>query len=161
MTNPNDTPIVVRLRFVPGAGFTSAGAVDTNPITIAPHTMMTFDDLLTDAFHATANTGGVAIVEADDTAAIPIVTARTFNDTSGGTFGQFIQAMPIPSTPTGESWIDGLAGDSASRTNVGIVNFGASALTATLSLFNPAGVKIGNDIQATAPAHSSIQIGAI
>lgn len=161
MTNPNNSPIVVRLRFVPGAGFTRAGAVDTEPITIGPHNMLTFDDLLTDAFHATSNTGGVAIVEAADTAALPIVTARTFNDTAGGTFGQFIQAMPIPSTPTGETWIDGLAGDSASRTNVGIVNFGASDLTAALSLFNPAGVKIGNDVQATAPAHSSIQIGAI
>ncbi|HEX7679754.1 MAG TPA: hypothetical protein VF713_16610 [Thermoanaerobaculia bacterium] len=161
MTNPNDSPIVVRLRYIPGAGFTRAGAVDTEPITIGPHTMMTFDDLLTDTFHATANTGGVAIVEAADAAAIPLVTARTFNDTPGGTFGQFIEAMPIPSTPTGETWIDGLAGDSASRTNVGIVNFGASDLTATLSLFNPAGVKIGNDVQATAPPHSSIQIGAI
>lgn len=174
MTNPNDAPIVVRLRFVPGAGFTRAGAVDSDPLTIAPHNMITFDDVLTDTFHATGNTGGVAIVEAADTTAIPIVTARTFNDTSAGTFGQFIQAMPIPANitaladtpaptpaPTSHQWIDGLAGDSASRTNAGIVNFGGTDLTATLSLFNPAGVKIGNDVLATAPAHSSIQISAI
>jgi hypothetical protein len=161
MTNPTDTAMVVRLRFLPGAGFTSAGAVDTDPLTIAPHAMRTFNDLLTDAFHVTGNTGGVAIVEVADLGAVPFVTARTFNDTPDGTFGQFIQALPILSTAQGNTWIDGLAGDASSRTNVGIVNFGLSDVTTTLSLFNAAGVKIGNDVTAAAPAHSSIQIGNI
>src|SRR5947209_4968089 len=161
MTNPTGTPMVVRLRYFPGAGFTAAGAVDPQPITIAARAMVTFSDLLTDAFHATSTTGGVVIVETADPAAVPFVTARTYNDTPDGTFGQFIQAIPIGSTSAGDTWIDGLAGDSSSRTNIGVVNFGSTETVATLALFNQAGVKIGSDVDAKAPAHPSLQIGGV
>jgi streptogramin lyase len=130
MTNPSDSEASVKLRFEPGSGFDRAGATDSDLITIPAHGAVTFADVIGDVFHATGNTVGVVIIETTESSPLPLVTARTFNDTPNGTFGQFIQALPIAATETGETWIHGLAADSSSRTNIGLVNFGSSAVAA-------------------------------
>ncbi|HEX8151478.1 MAG TPA: hypothetical protein VF698_00070, partial [Thermoanaerobaculia bacterium] len=160
ITNPAASPISLRLRFVPGAGFTGIANPTSQPIAIPPDRMVSFGDVLTEAFGATIDTGGVVLVETADGSPLPFVTARTFNDTPGGTFGQYIEALPLVRGDA-EVWLDGLAGDAKSRTNVGIVNVTASPIAATMRLFDTAGFEIGMPFTVAVPANSSYQITGI
>ena len=143
MTNPETTSMIVRLRFFPGAGLSDGGPERFAIAALAPGQMIRYGDVLSDAFGFTTGTGGVVLIETAEATAAPVVAARTFNDTAGGTLGQYIPAVPI-SDGRSEIRLHGLAGDGSSRTNVGVVNVSGSPMTAVLSLGcdrRPAGLR--------------------
>ena len=161
ITNPADAPIRVRLRFRAGAGFQGGNAIAPAAVTIAAHETLAYADVLAEVFHVDAGTGGVMVVETEAGAALPVVSGRTFNDAgAAGTFGQYIVAVPIGAGGS-EQWIHGLAANSANRTNVGVVNLQDAAAHATITLWNSAGVQVGNPIDVDVPALSSIQINGV
>jgi PKD repeat protein len=162
MTNPSATDSLVRLRFVPAPGGSLAGAEELANLSIPSGRSATFGDVLTEAFGATGNTTGVIVVEVAGISPAPIVTARTFNDTgTTGTLGQYIQGIPLGSPSATTAVIEGLSGDTASRSNVGVVNLGTAAIDAVLSVIDSTGVKRGNDVFVQVPAHSAIQVNGI
>jgi hypothetical protein len=160
VTNPWDEALRLRFTFRPGAGFSLGGAIQPAAMTLAPHAMLAYADVLTDLFHVTDNTGGVLLVEVSDAAHPPVVSARTFNDTDIGTYGQYIEAVPLAHN-SGEQWLHGLAADAGSRTNLGIANLENADSHATITLFNGAGIQIGSAIERDLPARTSIQINAV
>jgi FG-GAP repeat len=159
MTNTHADSILVRLRFVPAEGFSDGGVERLAFVELDGGHMIRFADVLTDAFALSINTAGVVVVEIEEDRPLPVVAARTFNDTPGGTLGQYIPAVPIE---RGASAIrlHGLAGDTSARTNVGVMNLSASPLTAVLSLIDSDGIQQGADIGVTVRPWSSWQIGA-
>jgi PKD repeat protein len=162
MTNPSATESLVRLRFVPAPGGSLAGAEDLATLSIPSGRSATFGDVLTEAFGANGNTTGVIVVEVADISPAPIVTARTFNDTGArGTLGQYIQGIPLGIQSATTAVIEGLSGNEASRSNVGVVNLGTAAIDAVVSVFGADGVKRGNDVFVQVPAHSAIQVNGI
>ena len=143
MTNPSSADLDVRLMYAVRTGQGMGGAMDHVDVTIPAHRTMAYDDVLTELFHATDNTTGVVIVETcSEDADEPIVTSRTYNDSSTGTFGQYIPAVDVMGG-AGSSWLHGLASVSgSSRTNIGIVNLSSSPLNYTIALYDDMGMAI-------------------
>ncbi len=148
MTNPGSAESKVRLEYLAATGGSNGGGVATKDVTVAVGKSVSYADVLSEAFGATTGTSGVIIVHVLSGTPAPLVTSRTFNDAgAAGTFGQYIPAVNISSAaPAGDLRIHGLGGDGASRSNVGIVNFGDTAATATLSVIDPTGQKVGTDV---------------
>ena len=88
---------------------------------------------------------GVVIIDA---AAPVAVAARTFNQTSDGTYGQFVPALrPGDGIETGATGMLPLVSKGpSSRTNVGLFNPGTGEVTARIRLFGPDGSQLGNEI---------------
>jgi PKD repeat protein len=79
----------------------------------------------------------------------PQIWSRTYNQTADGTFGQFIPAILLNEAGGGSAigegryYLAGLKSDARYRTNVGLVNPNASAMTAIIRLYDDRGVQIG------------------
>jgi sugar lactone lactonase YvrE len=158
LTNPTDQSEVVRLRFVAGAGFAQPPSNDVT-VTIPPHESVAYKDVVSELF-AGDTTGGNVIVSAGHAMPLPVITARTFNDTPNGTFGQFIRAIPL-SASNDVVQLHGLGADAANRSNLGIVNLSSANLHAMVTLFDAAGAKIGNDVPVDVAPYSSLQLGRV
>jgi len=154
--NATSAAMNIRLRYYTSAG---APAVDHVDVTIDPDKTAVYSDVLTQAFGATENTSGVIVVEVADGSGTPVVTSRTYNDTPGGTFGQFIPATPI-STSTSPMWLLGLGGDVTNRTNVGVVSLSGSPVNATITVYDKTGAVKGTTT-AVAPANGSVQLNKV
>jgi hypothetical protein len=158
MTNPEATAILVRLRFVATGGFPDGTTERVAFAELQPKQMIRYGDVVTDAFGLTIDVAGVVSIETE-TQSLPIVAARTFNDTEGGTFGQYIPAVPV-GDGVSASRLHGLAGDAASRTNVGVLNVSGVPLKATLTLWDPTGKREGSEVEITVAPWSSWQVNA-
>ena len=158
MTNPEAAAILVRLRFVATGGFPDGTTERVAFAELQPKQMIRFGDVVTDAFGLTIDVAGVVSIDTE-TQSLPIVAARTFNDTEGGTFGQYIPAVPV-GDGVAASRLHGLAGDAASRTNVGVLNVSGVPLQATLTLWDPAGKRQGSEVEVTVAPWSSWQVNA-
>jgi hypothetical protein len=82
----------------------------------------------------------------------PQIWTRTYNQTPDGTFGQFIPAIPLDEgggSALGEGlyFLAGLRQNSRYRTNIGLVNPNAAAITATLRVFDDSGTLIGDPFE--------------
>jgi hypothetical protein len=75
------------LTFYPGGN----GAPKSVPVTLTPGAVLTLDDILSSKFSLT-NAGGVVHVTTGGPSTL-VVTGRTYNQTTSGTFGQFIPAV--------------------------------------------------------------------
>lgn len=94
-------------------------------------------------FAASSQTSGSLLVGSS----APLhITARTFNQTPSGTFGQYLPALTaadaIPGGATGV--LPQLRKNAAFRTNVGGVNLGTAACTVEVRLFGSTGVQVGS-----------------
>jgi hypothetical protein len=105
----------------------------------------------------------VIIVEVAPGSPVPLAAARTFNDSPAGTYGQYIPAVPLPTSSGGVflQSLYGLGGDTANRSNVGIVNLGTTDLDATISVLAPNGTHLGNDIPVHVGAQGASQVNAV
>ncbi len=81
-----------------------------------------------------------------------IVTARTYNQSSAGTFGQY-----LPGADAGQSLASGQLGvlpqiknTTAFRTNVGFVNLGTSPCTVRVRLYSASGLQLGSPVSLSA-----------
>ena len=160
MTNAEAEAMLVRLRYVATGAFPDGSTEKTAFAELPGRHMIRYGDVLTDAFGLTADSAGVVLIETEATVGpLPIVAARTFNDTAGGTFGQYIPAVPVGDGASA-SRLHGLAGDASARTNIGVLNVSASPLTAILSLWDPSGTQRGSDVSVTVPPWSSSQVNS-
>ena len=149
LTNPDSVDTTVRLRFVPALGQPSGGGAETAEIAVFSLQSQVLDDVLGQAFGITAETFGSIVIEILDGTPMPVASARTYNDSDQGTFGQYIEAIDIPDDL--EPWVEeqlviGLSGNADFRSNLGIVNLGDSDLHATLTLEGPDGTELGETI---------------
>lgn len=128
----------VALVFIPGAG----GSVVTRDLYLAPKQSSTYANALLDLF-GMANGAGALAIEATSagTTADLRVTSRTFTTGDSGTYGQSVPDVQ-PETLEKTLYVTGIQSSSAFRTNIGLVNRGASAVAATLTLYNASGSTI-------------------
>jgi hypothetical protein len=92
--NAGTTPAAATLTFYSQNG----GTPRTAPVTIAAGEVKQFDKTLASVFGATNDGGAVHITT--PTASRLVATARTYNQTTGGTYGQFISGV-TPDEATG------------------------------------------------------------
>ncbi|HEY0371175.1 MAG TPA: PKD domain-containing protein [Thermoanaerobaculia bacterium] len=86
---------------------------------------------------------GPVIITTKNTTVPPMIWTRTYNQSSNGTFGQFIPAIRIDSNAggagavaEGKYYLAGLRHDDRYRTNLGFLNPNATAITATVTVFD-------------------------
>jgi|GEM_PF-3188600 len=103
------------------------------------------------------STQGTVIVSSSAPLAI---VARTYNQASSGTYGQFYPAVRLAQTigqgQTG--YLPGLEKSGSFRTNVGAINLGSSTCTVQFSIFSAGGVQLGSTASLSVPAERWAQL---
>jgi len=121
----------ISLVFLPTAG----GDVVSRSLYLAPRQLATYANALADLFDIPSGAGalGIEATSAGTTADLR-VSSRTFTTGQLGTYGQAVpqvEAEDLEKT----LYITGMATNASYRTNVGLVNRGGSAMSATLTLY--------------------------
>jgi uncharacterized repeat protein (TIGR01451 family) len=134
--NGGTAPQTATLTFYPlGGGASSAKTVTVNPGEVAA-----LDDILHSLFGIT-NAGGTLHVTTANNINVPlVVTARTFDQTTSGTLGQFIPAVtPSDTIGLGDRALQLVQIEDSPRyrTNFGIVETSGKPVTAEVSIFLP------------------------
>ncbi len=120
------------------------GGVASGTVSVAAGGLLVLDNVAGEFFAAPDSVGAVEIRSTTEL----VVTARTFNDASEGTFGQFLP---------GVSADDGLSGDDVGvlaqlrssddfRTNIGVVDTSGAGASARIRLYDSAGTQVGSQL---------------
>jgi hypothetical protein len=144
--NSGTSPATATLAYFPQAG--SPGASNTAQFTIQPGQVQAIDNAMQTLYGLT-NTGGSILVTTPANSSL-VVTGRTYDQTSNGTFGQFVPAVtPKQAVGSGEQPLNLLQLESSDRyrTNIGLAETSGNAATAHVSLVVPdSKVAISTDI---------------
>jgi hypothetical protein len=134
--NSGSSDVTATLTYYPQPG--NAGASAPQQITVKAGEVMAIDNALA-ALYGLTNSGG-AIVLSTPAATPLVVTARTYNQTDTGTFGQFIPAVtPAESVGAGERTMQILQMEQSDRfrSNIGITETSGQPVTVELSAIVP------------------------
>lgn len=134
--NSGTAPLTATLTYSPQPGNT--GATKSVNVSIQPGEVHAVYSALQSLF-GIGNTGGSILVTTPSNSGL-VVTARTFNQTSSGTYGQFIPAVtPADSIGAGDRSLQLLQLESSDRyrTNIGLAETAGSPATARVSLILP------------------------
>jgi uncharacterized repeat protein (TIGR01451 family) len=156
--NPTSDPQFVTLTFYPQNG---NGSSQMTAVTVNPGEVKRLDNVLASTFGLT-NTGGAMHVTTNMATPL-VVTARTFNQTSNGTFGQFIPAVTVAdAVGKSDRPLQILQAEESVRyrTNVGISEVTGKPATVEVSVFLPDS-KISPSTQIPIPANGFVQIPLI
>jgi hypothetical protein len=154
----NDSQWRSKLVLLNSSGSEAAAAVEyvsdaeSTPVdvTLSPGEMAAWDDVVVDLFEADDSSGAIR-VDADRTM---VVTARTYNLSDSGTFGQFLpgvdQGQTLRSGQT--ALLSQLANNEQFRTNIGFVNLVDKACRVEITLHDAAGDPVGEVRSLRVPA---------
>jgi hypothetical protein len=118
-----------------------------------------FDNVAADLFGVPDSSGAVEL-----TSDLPLViTARTFNDVAGGTFGQFLPGVEPAEAITGGQVgvLSQLRSDGDFRTNIGFISFAADSELVRIRLFDGAGTQIGTELSESVPGGGWSQVNRV
>ena len=135
--NPGTTQVTATLTYFPLPGYPSASG--TQQVVIDPGQVKAVDNAL-QSLYTLSNSGGSMLVTTPGSSKL-IVTARTYNQTSNGTYGQFIPAV----TPAGSVGLADnrvlqllqLESSDRMRTNIGFVETSGNPVTIEVSALPP------------------------
>jgi hypothetical protein len=155
--NPSTSSVAATLAYFPQPG--NAAASGTKQITIPAGQVVPVDSAL-QQFFALSNSGGSLLVTTPTSSKL-IVTARTYNQTANGTYGQFIPAV----TPAGSVGLSDnrvlqllqLEASDKMRTNLGFVETNGSPVTIEITAIPPDS-KVVAKTQLTLAANQFIQL---
>jgi len=134
--NAGASPANVTLAYVPQPG--NSGTDQTITYTLQPGEVKAIDNAL-QSLYGLSNSGGSVILTSDSASSL-IATARTYNQTSNGTYGQFIPAIsPAESVGAGDRSLQILQCESSDRyrTNIGVVETTGNPATVVISAITP------------------------
>jgi hypothetical protein len=159
MFNAGDNPVKATLTFQSMSG----GEAKTAEVDLAPHQLVPFDRTLETLFGIT-NDGGAIGINTDVPTNL-ITTARTFrpDPTTGGTFGQFIQAVtPDQSVRLGSRPLQLLQVEESERyhSNIGLAEVVGKPTTVEVTAIPPDS-KISATIQVDLGANQFIQFSSL
>ncbi len=137
--NPGNDDVTATLAFLPG-GADNTGVEGIDAVIPAGQTR-TFPDVVGD-FLSTEGAGSIRITSSETL----VAASRTFNTSADGTFGQFIPGMTADQAinPGAEARLNGLAGNSAFRTNLGFANASGSSASVSVDLIAADGSIVGH-----------------
>ncbi|HJW93474.1 MAG TPA: hypothetical protein VJ901_07640, partial [Thermoanaerobaculia bacterium] len=131
--NASSSKVDATLLFV-----SQTGATQTQPLTLAPNEVKQLDNLLQSTFGVTNDGGALHITTA--TPANLIATARTYNLTTAGTYGQFISAVtPNDAAALGTRPLQLLQVEESDRyrTNVGLAEVNGQPAKVEVTIVPP------------------------
>ncbi len=155
--NRSTSAASVTATFIPYDG----DATVARSLALAPNAVMEWDDVLVSLFGMSADASVKGTVELSSTERL-IASARTYNQSATGTFGQYLPALPAKPTLalTSSAGADIIRGDELGviphltksadfRSNVGVQNLGDSAVTVEIRLWDGHGMQLGSPWTAT------------
>ncbi|HXA17540.1 MAG TPA: hypothetical protein VN380_11140 [Thermoanaerobaculia bacterium] len=155
--NPTSSAVTATLTYFPQPGNTPAGG--TKQVTIPSGQVMPVDNALQNLYTLT-NSGGSILVTTPSSSQL-VVTARTYNQTSNGTYGQFIPAVtPAESIGLSDNRVLQLLQLESSdkmRTNLGFVETSGSPVTIEVSAI-PTDSKVAAKVQIPLAANQFLQV---
>lgn len=155
--NPTSSPVSATLTYFPQPGNT--GASGTKQVTIPPNQVMPIDNALQSLYTLT-NSGGSILVTTASSSKL-VVTARTYNQTSNGTYGQFIPAVTpaesIGLTDNRVLQLLQLESSDKMRTNLGFVETSGNPVTIEISAI-PSDSKVAAKTQIALTANQFLQV---
>ena len=134
--NSATTPAPVTLTYYPQ--FAPASPMTTT-LTLQGGEVRAINDLIASTWPGTTQTAGSLLVSSASASSL-VATARTYTQTTSGTYGQFIPAVtPAQAVGSGERSLQLLQLESSDRfrTNIGLAETSGSAATAHVSLILP------------------------
>jgi len=162
ITNTAAQKINYLLRFTPAGG--DPNAIKQTQVTIAANDTMALDDIVKNWYGVGAlgdaangvleirplNTSGKGVPNAEDVnvSLVTVASSRTFNQSAGGTLGQYIPAIPfanfIGKVASGDARagilsLQQIAQSPSYRTNLGIVEAAGKPTSVLVSVFDAAG----------------------
>jgi hypothetical protein len=155
--NPGSTDVSATLTYFPQPGNT--GASGPTQVTITAGQVLAINNSLNQLF-TLSNTGGSMLVTTPASSKL-VVTARTYNQTSNGTYGQFIPAVtPADSVGLADNRVLQLLQLETSdqfRTNVGFVETSGNPVTIEVSAL-PTDSKVAAKTQIPLAANQFLQV---
>jgi len=135
-----------------------SGGSEASSVTLADGELHEFGNIAADLFGAPGSSGSVD-VEADGPL---VVTARTFNDSPDGTFGQFLPGLEASAAlrPGDDGYLSQLKSTEDFRTNIGFTNYGGNTCTVRVFLHDDQGTRKGQ-FHATVPAGGWSQVNRV
>jgi uncharacterized repeat protein (TIGR01451 family) len=164
ITNTSIQKLNYLLRFTPAGG--DPNAIKQTQVSISSNDTMALDDIVKNWYGVGAlgdaangvleirplNTSGKGTPNAEDVniSTVTIASSRTFNQSAGGTLGQYIPAIPFANfvgKVTGDARagilsLQQIAQSPAYRTNLGIVEAAGKATSVLVSVFDASGKNI-------------------
>ncbi len=121
--------------------FRHGGGTEESSVTLADGELREFENIAVDLFGAPGS-GGAVDVDADGEL---VVTARTFNESTDGTYGQFLPGLGVSAAlrPGDEGYLSQLKSTDDYRTNIGFTNYGESQCRMRINLFDDLGAGTG------------------
>ena len=137
--NPGPTAVTANLAFLPADSDNSV--VEDFATLIPAGEAVSFPDVVASFLEATGS--GAIRITADS---FLMASSRTYNTAENGTFGQFIPGFSMDEAvgPNEEVRLNGLAGNSSFRTNIGFTNASDQPATLSVDLMGPDGTVIGH-----------------
>ena len=129
----------------------SSGPPLAESATLANNQLLAWDDVAVTLFGVSADSSGAIKIDSSQPL---VVTARTYNASASGTYGQFLPGVDeSDALAYGQSGvISQLAKNADFRTNIGFVNLGEASCQVRVTLRSSAGAAVGSQRTVTVPA---------
>jgi PKD repeat protein len=143
LTNPGLSDAVARLYFMKASQDNTAAVA--HPVVVPLRRALKLTDVVSTTF--LVHSGSGAILVGSD---VPlIVTSKTYNQTSTGTYGDAFAGVPLAQAfgPGQSAWLTGLSQSASDttgfRTNIGVVNAGPRWVQVAIALYGSDGTWLG------------------
>ena len=129
----------------------TSGQLLSESVTLANGQLQAWDDVAVSLFGVSADSSGAIKIDSSQPL---VVTARTYNASASGTYGQFLPGVDEgDALAYGQSGvISQLAKNADFRTNIGFVNLGEASCQVRVTLRSSAGAAVGSQRTVTVPA---------
>ncbi len=159
--NPGDQGAEVTIDYLPENSNNTQIGIQTISFVLGPKQTSAFDDVAL-AFpgnHGDSTKGSLRMTFGEGTEGTPVLMSRTYNDTPGGTFGQYVPGVAA-ANPSGQFlYLTGLSENDSFRTNIGLVNLESQlANDLAFTLYDEQGNQIGETFTRDVLPFSSTQI---
>lgn len=155
------TDLVVLDPGVAGAAaslrFVGDGLDISRDVTVAAGATQLWPDIVRGLFGITGDASGAVLIRSD----VPIVvSARTFNQGAGGSYGQYFPGVGIDRALAAGAVgvLPHLQRTVDARTNLGLLDLGGDGATVHITILDAAGVAVGRMLTPTVPAAGWIQL---
>lgn len=149
-----DKDITIVARYLP-TGNTDNTSVGTTTITVGKRSMAVYDDVVQSLFGGGPPLGAVRLTSDDDFVATQRIYALSTCNGSPCTLGQFVPGLEVTAAKL-KGVLPGLKASSSFRTNIGVVNPGATAAKVTWKLYDKQNALVATGPEITMPPFAVI-----